>query len=141
MIPQDKFNDDRFIFLISTFLAIYFVFIFLNANYLNISYDLLEVIQELVTLPLMFLNCFLLVYLVNISISTGFYYKSYHYKSLILVFTSNSLTWGSIVKTAYSHIIFTSITGLFLSILPVLFLTIVGIFLLRIFFKKYLNSY
>lgn len=140
MIPQYKSNDDRYIFLISAALAAYFIFLFFNASYSIIRSDYLEVAQELITLPLMFLNCFLLVYLIYQSISYRFDFKTYRIHSLILLFISNALTWGSIIKTAYSHILSTSIAGLFLSILPVLFLAIAGLVLLRLVFRRYLNS-
>jgi hypothetical protein len=141
MIPQDKFNDDRLIFLISTFLAVYFVFLFLNAHYLYIRFDALELAQEMTTLPFLFLNCFLFVYLFYQSISYRDLAKPYLRISLIVTFISNALTWGSIIKTAYANITSTSIAGLFLSILPVLFLAFAGLILIRLFFKRYVNSH
>jgi hypothetical protein len=87
--------NDKYLFLASLMIAIFFTFLYLNNIYFKINFVLIGLYQELLTLPTMVFQVVLLVIATMNFVSNKYSLKTYSAWSVVILLTSSILTWGS----------------------------------------------
>jgi hypothetical protein len=88
--------NDKYLFLASLMIALFFTFLYLNNYYFKLDFVLIGVFQELLTFPTMFFQVILLVIACMNFISNKYSLKSYSIWSVGILLTSSVLTWGAL---------------------------------------------
>jgi hypothetical protein len=86
--------DHKVVFWLSLTMLFFFTFLFLNFYVFHLSFVAISVVQEMLTIPFMLLEIFLLIVSIKTLVSNQLSRRSYTFFSVAILVVCILMTWG-----------------------------------------------
>lgn len=97
MVAQIRIKGSKTIFILCILVLMYFGFLLLNSEVFKFDFVLIGVLQEVLTLPIMFGQLLLVIFSIKNFIESKYSYKTYPIWSLLILLVVNIFIWGSFI--------------------------------------------